>query len=99
MTSIGYDDIQTVRDYFKCIPDKGDNMVVNLLGWTKRGYGAYPTQLPAHRKLRARGLRKLAEFAEENKIRLLLQDNLRMPMERIRVFPRYDVVHSRQMLQ
>ena len=47
-----------------------------LIGWTKGGFGSEPQFFPANRKLGGNsGLKKLAEYAEENNITLSLAAN------------------------
>ncbi|HHY83483.1 MAG TPA: hypothetical protein GX505_12535 [Clostridiales bacterium] len=53
-----------------------NNILVNLIGWTQNGYGAYPRHLPPGRKLGgARKLKSLAEFARSEGLKLYVQDN------------------------
>lgn len=65
------------KEILKTFIDNGvKNITLNLIGWTKKGYGQETIHLPPSIHLGGeRQLKELSKFAEDNGIRLLLQDN------------------------
>jgi hypothetical protein len=69
-----FEETEKILDNFKA---KGiNNIMVNLIGWTKGGYGAFPINWPPERALGGKkGLEKFSEYARNNNIKLYLENN------------------------
>ena len=74
-----------------------DRLQINLIGWTKRGFGNYPLHLPPARKLGGySGLEYLSSYARDNAIKLYLQDNFVDILDRNSGFSKKgDTVHQK----
>lgn len=96
MTSFeqGMDIIQRFNDH------NIQNMKINLLGWTKDGYGVYPSKINPHRALGGRkGLKQLADYVSSKGYQLFLQDNYIDASKGVRGFsPNKDGVKQRNTL-
>lgn len=69
-----FEEARVILEYLKAAGVK--NINVNLLGWSKDGYGAFPVQLPVPGALGGtKGLKNLSGYVAENQIKLFLNTN------------------------
>jgi len=74
ITVTKFSEAKTILDEF--LVTGVDNMELNLMGWTDKGYGRYPANFKANSKLGGdKGLKKLAEYTNSMGIPLYLQSN------------------------